>query len=352
MSTSKSLHSNSSTTCSSGYSTSTSLNISSTIQNILPPIISISVPDEDKNCSKTGTELSRTSRNPCETSTVSFHEPAEIPDFEPNESAKLTQNPQNQSQIEPHVNPSSSQFMTDTLKVDQRRGSDQKSDRTSRMNEVLQHIETAADKLSYFDRLEKRIKKNLKVKKLIHFFDTGSWMKCFVVLVFLYISPCLLFAFVYCLLDKFHILMSQADDLVKHEADRLNVTMSDPFCISNTRKSIEYLQFSFETQSTIGYGHHYPEDRCLEITFLGWMQCMMMNGILTPVFASLCFKKMGSKKEHEEETALHNEQQQVKDLIATVEKMAKQLEEAIAIKSGNKGNEEESKRLLDTDSIA
>ena len=133
-------------------------------------------------------------------------------------------------------------------------------------------------------------------------FDRWNWFSCIILICLSYVIPCFFFAGIYYFLEMYsfdnafneiHEKDSGKDDSGKEDSHCFQLVNHNGHTKNETWPNFTgLLQFSFETQSSIGYGHHYVQDSCsLPLIFI-WIQFISTNMILFPILTGLVVRKI------------------------------------------------------------
>lgn len=148
-----------------------------------------------------------------------------------------------------------------------------------------------------------------RICELIHSFEKASWFKCLILIWLSYIFTCFCFGVLYGLLE--FLVYENVHDHPKQKcvADTVGNGNCTNHCFRHADNNseislISLLQFSYETQTTIGYGHHYVSDDCYLGIILIWVHTILTNVILQPILSGMIIRKL--RLISDEKAALEN----------------------------------------------
>ena len=121
--------------------------------------------------------------------------------------------------------------------------------------------------------------------------DRSSWMFLISSIFMTYICGIFFFGLLYYLMENYFDWGNASVYSTKHCIYHIEVD-DEGNATNSTISLIGVLQFAFETQSTIGYGHHYVIDECYAAVFVVWCQYITINIVLDPILAGLVFRKI------------------------------------------------------------
>ena len=153
-------------------------------------------------------------------------------------------------------------------------------------------------------------------------FDDSTWAILLLVTIFVYMFTCALFGLFYYLCEELyeHYIW---DPVLKEE--------NDLFCISNiltagSDEKVSFLammQFSFETQTTIGYGYRYVTEHCTLAVFLTWLQTIVFTAILQPILVGFIIRKL--MKPIDEDNELKNKHTLARMMVRSTKKISQMM---------------------------
>lgn len=154
----------------------------------------------------------------------------------------------------------------------------QKSPQTCTTSHEISRIPFISDSKSQQSRISGAID-NYFVKRtmwLADVIDNTSWPMTLLVILTNYLVPVFLFGAIYNWI----------------QASNPDVECVRPMLNKTSSKYIEFCQFAFETQSTIGYGYHSPSSDCLALLLITWIQYFYINAFSSPIILGIFLRKV------------------------------------------------------------
>lgn len=161
-----------------------------------------------------------------------------------------------------------------------------------------------------------KIPKKSAITYLLDFFDKCSWPSCIFLMCFLYMVTFMIFGCCYLAIEAgYHVFsnITQAPEIGNdlslgnntHDSSELHTHDFESggkhnaefgeHCVTGVTNRNYYLgffQFSFETQTTIGYGIRYVKLTCYPAVFISWIQTIFVTVIMSPILGGLIFRKL------------------------------------------------------------
>lgn len=156
----------------------------------------------------------------------------------------------------------------------------------------------------------------INMEAILHYFDTSSWSSCISMIIFCYLVSFMSFGLIYMGIEAIYhfICLSHASlhshaglDSPQHDHDSqnmYNVTKFGDHCITHLTDEntwIGFFQFSFETQTTIGYGVRTIKLYCYPSIVISWFQTILVSVLMQPIIGGLIFRKLLRPIEEKEE---------------------------------------------------